>query len=342
MHDPKAEEWVEFCSLEKSTGTYIRRMHDGFVLPLHSRFNVLVESGRTSSSDPNLQNQPKFPGVRECFEARPGYVYISCDYDSQEMRTLAQACLVLCGQSRLAEFYQANPDFDPHVMFAADRMGISYEEGLALKKSGDKRMKDLRQKAKPANFGFPGGLGARGFVAYAKGYGVILTEQESAAIKREWLQTWPEMNTYFAVVQQMTRGEVGTVTQLYSLRKRGMVGFCNGANTFFQGLAADATKAALWEVSRRCYSVPESALYGCRVVNYIHDEIFLEAPEGYAHEAALELKQVMEQEGARFTPDIPVRASPSMMYFWSKEAVETYDQNGRLIPYDRREVAEAA
>jgi len=38
-------------------------------------------------------------------------------------------------------------------------LGVPYERALELKKQGDRTFKDLRQAAKPINFGLPGGMG---------------------------------------------------------------------------------------------------------------------------------------------------------------------------------------
>ena len=59
-----------------------------------------------------------------------------------------------------------NKGIDPHLLVGAGRLGLSYEEALANKKSPE--IKDARQKAKAINFGVPGGLGAATLVKYAK------------------------------------------------------------------------------------------------------------------------------------------------------------------------------
>jgi DNA polymerase I-like protein with 3'-5' exonuclease and polymerase domains len=58
---------------------------------IHSRFNVLgAETGRTSSTNPNLQNILKGKDWRSCFISRPGYKIIACDWNGQELRILAE------------------------------------------------------------------------------------------------------------------------------------------------------------------------------------------------------------------------------------------------------------
>src|SRR5690606_32482748 len=117
--------------------------------PIHSYFEVLRETGRTSSSNPNLQNLPRVDGVRECYVPRPGNVYISCDYDKAELHTLAQLCMDYFGESKLAE--ALNNGIDPHLQMAANILGIPYEEAKDRLKAKDKEVKDTRQMAKAAN-----------------------------------------------------------------------------------------------------------------------------------------------------------------------------------------------
>ncbi|MEI6807025.1 MAG: DNA polymerase, partial [Myxococcaceae bacterium] len=61
--------------------------------PVHTYFNVLVNTGRTSSRNPNLQNPRREPGVRECYVPRGGFVFASADYEAAELHTLAQVCI---------------------------------------------------------------------------------------------------------------------------------------------------------------------------------------------------------------------------------------------------------
>ncbi len=332
--DPIVAVMVEQASLVKTSKTYVSKLWGGIDHPIHPRWNSLgADSGRTSCSKPNEQNPPREGGVRECHVARPGWVYISADYDSQETRTLAQVQLDLLGSSKLAERYQADPDYDPHIAFACSTLGIPYTEGLERKAAGDPEIKDLRQRAKAANFGYPGGLGARTFVGYARGYGLTLTLEQSEELKERWFDEQPEMRDYFRVINHMAGGGGGTITQLRSGRIRGGIGFTQAANSFFQGLAADATKTAAFMVSRACYADKASALFGCRLVLMLHDELIAEAPISYAHEAAQELARLMVQAQEMWTPAIPARATAAMMRHWTKDAEPLY-VNGRLVPFD--------
>jgi DNA polymerase I-like protein with 3'-5' exonuclease and polymerase domains len=280
----------------------------------------------------NLQNFPREEGVRDLIRPRDGFWWLSVDYDSLELRGLAQVTTWVCGSSRLAKRYQDNPNFDPHTELAATLMGISSAEALRLKAIGDKSLKHHRQLAKVANFGFMGGLGARRFVEYAwTSYGVKVTEAEAYRLKEAWFETWPEMRAYFEYVAYTA--EVGEpVKQFVSNRIRGRVGFTDGCNTRVQGLAADGAKRALFAVSQACYVVPTDALYGSRVITAIHDEKCLEVPIATAHEAALSCVSHMEREMQIVMPDIPIRATPALSTYWIKAAEPVY-RDGRLVPW---------
>ena len=141
------------------------------------------------------------------------------------------------------------------------------------------------------------------------------------------------MRDYFKHISSIVGGDRGTVEQFVSKRVRGGVQFTQAANSYFQGLAADGAKAALFEVSRRCYTSPESALFGSRPIMFIHDEIIMESPFDKAPEAAEELAAVMKTTMARYTPDIPIKTTVALMGRWYKNAEAVRDERGRLTAW---------
>ena len=78
---------------QKLLNTFIPILRSGTELPINARFNPLVASGRTSCRKPNLQNQPRREGVRDCYVPRRGYVFAACDYHVAELCSLAQILL---------------------------------------------------------------------------------------------------------------------------------------------------------------------------------------------------------------------------------------------------------
>lgn len=307
-------------------------------------WNPLVSSGRVSVSGPNVNNQPKFPGVRECHAARLGYGYIDSDYEQIELCALAQACLILIGWSRMAEAINTGKDL--HVLFASKMLGISYEEAQRRRKlpSSDMLRKEIdayRQRAKAANFGFPGGLGAKKFVKYALQYGVRLTLDEAITLRENWLDTFPEIRLYFKLIDKLIKKN-GEIKQLVSGRVRGGLGFCDGCNTVFQGLTADgAKKGAVVMSSREMYLDPMSALFGSRLVAFIYDEALIETPLERIHEAGQRLDELMIAGMRWAIPDVKVKCEAVAMTHWSKNAVRLIDPStNRLMCWEPLSVPE--
>jgi len=314
----------------------------GYDLPLQPRYTSLVETGRTSSSKPapplagvQIQNFPRASGARECLVPRDGMCFIASDYSSAELHTFAQVCLDLFGHSDLADVLNAGVDV--HLRLAALTMGITYEEAYARRKDPD--VKGARQRVKPANFGFLGGMGVDKFILYSRaGYDVIFTREEAEQIKAQWLETTPEARLYFRHINNLLAGrDICTVKQMRVDRYRGGVRYTDACNGLFQSLAADGAKAAMYAVSRACYADPGSALYRCRPWAFIHDEIIIEAPIERAHEAGKELGVIMEREFNKFVPDCPTTCEAVAMDRWSKNAVARYDSCGKLTIWSKNE-----
>ena len=330
------QKWAKVGDKKTIWSTFIPALERSFENNgvINTQFFPYSETGRVSARNPNLLNPPRSGGIRECIKARPGACFIFCDYEANELRVLSQVLLDMFGQSRLAELYIGDPDFDPHTYMACRKLGIGYEEGKRLKAEGDKPFKEMRQLMKCCNFGFPGGMASRTFIEFAKGYGVKVTESEANELKRFFFSQFPKVKDYLDHVGVQVRSYGG---QGYLKRARRLSGnrrFCQLANFYFQGLAAEGGLLAFAKVSQACYSDPTSPLYGCRPVLFVHDEIIIEAPLEKAHDAALELKRVMESNMAVFTPDVPSVAEPTLAFKWWKGAYQRFDDNGKLVPSD--------
>jgi hypothetical protein len=379
--------------VEKIINTYLPVLRQGTEYPINVRYNVLVNSGRTSAygqedrfsfiktgkqeqAGCNIQNLPtgrRVAGTRECFVARPGTFLCSVDYNTLELRALAQICFWLFGKSRMMEVLNSGKDL--HLAMAADMLRIAYHEAEAVYKKKDvseevygtlrpaiketfkvdiavgdayakrvewayKQIKRTRDCAKVANFGLPGGLGAASLVFFARAtYGVIITEEYAAELKNEWLKSWPEMRLYFSHINQLVghEKELAKVIQFWSGRVRGNMGYCDACNTLFQGLAADGAKLAMFRIAYEMYCVPSSPLYGSRLVAFIHDEFLAELKEERAHEAAERMTQLAIEEMKKVLPDVLVTSEPALMINWSKEAEKVVDAQGRLVPWRPKE-----
>lgn len=332
-------------SLFTSASTALERaklLREGsYGLPLQTAFQPLVETGRISSREPmaplvgqNFTNLPRKAGLRECFVPRPGYVFCSIDLNSAELHAVAQVQLWGLGHSTLAT--ALNKKIDVHSLLGAELEGISYEEFLAEKKG---KYKKPREWAKAGNFTFWGGGRAKMFVASTNAKierpEDKLSLSDGFRIYTAWERAWtPESQDYFSWTRQMLGDGLATIKQYVSGRVRANTDYCTTANTFFQGLVADAVKAALLPIAHECYCDRGSPLFGSRPLLDLHDEIFLELKEELAHEAAYRARDILVNTcNERYMPDVPVSAEPALMRRWYK-AADTVLENGRLVCWE--------
>ena len=285
---PALQLWGETAFMLRMRSTYVTPASLGIDFPLHYDYNVLVATGRTSGRNPNMQNPPRAGKFRELFVPRPGMVFSSVDYAAEELRTLAQLHYWWFGRSALREAFLVGED--PHAMFGALLAGVGYATFKTWKRSTDKALqkqfKNLRQAAKAANFGYPGGLGASRFVDFASntyrvdlaevavltGYASELPPEDSEPrhelaleyarhLKKRWLQQWPEAGDYMQFINgELQTADTFTYVQPVSWRQRGGCDYNSGNNSGFQGLAADAAKEAMWRLSILCYVPKTEAL----------------------------------------------------------------------------------
>jgi hypothetical protein len=184
--DPFVDTLLGFRTAEKLKSSFADKLSHS---RLHPSFNVLLRTGRTSSFGAlNSQNLPRDPRVRDCFTPSPGHVFVSADYATIEMTTLAQTVLGrLKMNSKMAECINAGRDL--HRLIAA----------AVFQKPEDQVSKTERDKAKPINFGKPGGMGNHTLKRYAEvSYRVNLSDAEVERFSTTWLEYFPEMAAYLA------------------------------------------------------------------------------------------------------------------------------------------------
>jgi DNA polymerase-1 len=364
-------------AIYSQASSYTARVEDmcqGFELPLQVRFNTMLETRRTSTSKPRAplvgvqaQNfprallvgrgdkSPKHPrgepiyapiGARECLS--PGDdVFIQADLPTAELRSVSNICIDWFGASALADAINAGKDV--HHILGGEIAGIPYEE--MIRRAKEPEIKKKRDQAKPANFGFWGGMGAPSFRSYAwKGYRIKFTPEEAEDIRERWKRTWPEHRLYFDRASRTAKSgrvarlpdgeggwyekEVAALKHPYSGYWRGNCGFTQLCNSPFQELTGAAAARALCEVQRQCFAVPSSDLYGCWVVAYTHDEIVGVAPREQAHEAATQLGRVMLEKFNELHQHVPIKTmDPVVAEIYSKAMEPVRDASGRLAPW---------
>ncbi len=343
--DPLMLRRADYVSACKILETYVPVLEQGYELPITSRYN-LAATGRTTSSAPslpiigtNLQNAPRAPGVRECYVPREGKIYMMGDFSGAEMHTLAQVCKRRVGYSVLGDTLAAGRC--AHINTARYLMGgastpLDYDDMYARYKQGDPEVKQARQNAKPVNFGFGGYMHAQTFVKTQLKEGNRWTVEDAKVARDAWLAAYPEMPHYF----DGCKAELGPTGQCvvelhWSKRLRKVKGLPTIANSFFQALTADGAKKAINEVVRTAMCEPTTPLYrnNTYAVNFVHDELICETDDSdidTLQEVAGAFGGIMMREFNELCPDYPTKVDVVFARYWSKNADQVFDSEGRL------------
>lgn len=322
-------------------------LEDGIDGRIHTRFDELKKSGRTSSSKPNVQNRTTDPvGDRESFVGGWYFdpisgtfkrkILIDMDFDGLELRTISQGCKYAVGWSDLGDILNAGED--PHLIVAAKLCNTTYDDAKLRYKQKDPEIVDARGagKAKMVNFSCWAGTTVKGLNNHAREVGYDHSMQESADIYKAFTDSWSEATHYFDWVRRQG-GMAGMHTMMcfQSRRFAGMLTYTEACSIISQGLGADATKEALRALVRHCYFIKNSPLYGSRPFNFIHDQYQLEVDDDeHANDKAEFAGQVAREAANKWLPDVPTRAKPMLTRRWSKMAEPVKDGAGKLVPWD--------
>jgi len=247
---------------------------------------------------------------------------------------MAQVQKTLFGKTSLGEYLNAGEDV--HLKVAANVLKIPYEEALQRYRAGDEEVAKARKNAKPVNFGGMGGMGAKTFRLTRLKEGEVWEIREIKEVQKAWKEAQPELNDFFALAAHEIKNGPCMIKTIGWGRLRTVHTYSQNCNTKFQGPTSDGAKNAVCEVVRQCYVDTESPLYGCRLVNFVHDELILEIPDDpKMYETRMQrLCQVMIDEYNRITPDYPVKVDPVFMRRWSKKAELIRDGKGNIVPWD--------
>jgi len=253
---------------------------------LHTTFNQAVtETGRLSSSDPNLQNIPMREGlgreIRKGFVADNGFRLLSADYSQIELRLVAH----LSGDQALKQAFAAGRDI--HTETACAIFGAA----------PDKVTPDMRRQAKAINFGIIYGMGPYGLAQQ-----LDIPVDEASLFINNYFNNFPQVQSWIALTVEQAR-RVGYVCTLLGRRRylpeinspnsqRRAFAERTAVNTPIQGTAADIIKLAMINIARRF----EEAGLRSRMILQVHDELLFEVKE----EEMSRVKDIVkpEMEGA--------------------------------------------
>ena len=252
---------------------------------------TVVNTGRLSSSDPNLQNIPvrteEGRKIREAFIAAPGHVLMSADYSQIELRLLAHV-------GQIDSLRQAFLDgLDIHAVTASEVFGIPLDGMDPME----------RRKAKAINFGIIYGISAFGLAR-----NIRVPQGEAKAFIDAYFERYPGIREYMNKAKAFA-GEHGYVTTIFG-RKCHTPGIKdkNGARRAFQervainaplqGSAADIIKRAMI----RLPGALERAGLGARMLLQVHDELLFEVPEGEVEATKALVAETMQDAASLSVP----------------------------------------
>lgn len=274
---------------------------------IHTSLNINTETGRLSSRNPNLQNQPalekdKFK-IRKAFCSAPGNTLVVADYGQLELRILAH----LSNCTSMIEAFKSGGDFHsrtaigmyPHMQKAIEDGEVLLEWDESKGEAPIPLVKNVygseRRKAKTLNFSIAYGKTPIGL---AKDWNV--TRQEAQNTLELWYSDRPEVKEWQQNTIKTAHETGWTRTLLGRLRKlpginakgRGYKGHAERAaiNTPVQGGAADIVTLAMLKMWRD----ERLKEMGWTTVLQIHDEVILEGPKESAEEAFHLVKSLME------------------------------------------------
>lgn len=151
MNEPIVDSILKYRGVAKLLSTYIEKMPkvvNAVTGKIHASFNQNgTETGRFSSSDPNLQNIPSHnDDIRQMFKAEEGYVLIFADYSQQEPKATAW----LSQDKNMLEIYKNDRNADLYPEVAATAFHLPASECVEFRPDGtvNKEGKERRGKAK--------------------------------------------------------------------------------------------------------------------------------------------------------------------------------------------------
>lgn len=282
------EEILNYRQLGKLQSTYIeglQKVVNKETEKVHTRFNqALTQTGRLSSTDPNLQNIPirleEGRKIREAFvPSEKDWVIFASDYSQIELRVLAH----IAGDEKLIEAFQN--DMDIHTKTAMEVFKVGKDEVTS----------NMRRHAKAVNFGIVYGISD-----YGLSQSLSISRKEAGEFIERYLESYPGVQEYmFDIVKDAKqKGYVETLLHRrryipeITSRNFNLRSFAErtAMNTPIQGSAADIIKKAMIDMADR---LKEEGLKS-RLLLQVHDELIFEAPKDELEKLKKVVPDVME------------------------------------------------
>ena len=292
---PVVDKILTYRGLRKLLSTYIDALPE-LINPatgkIHTSFNQTVTAtGRLSSSNPNLQNIPirddEGREIRRAFIPEEGALFFSADYSQIELRIMAH----LSGDPAMTEAFVSGHDI--HAATAAK----IYKVGI------DEVTKEMRRKAKTANFGTIYGISTFGLAERLN-----IPRSEAKQLIDGYFETFPRVKQYMEQSIEVAR-EKGYVETLNG-RKRMLPdinshnsvvrGYAerNAINAPIQGSAADIIKIAMVRIFDRF----EREGLQAKMILQVHDELNFTVPLTEIDTVSRIVKEEMERAATLRVP----------------------------------------
>lgn len=287
----------------KYMDTYVQGMRECMCRDIRIRgtFNLHgTETGRLSSSNPNMQNIPRDKKIKNLLCATPGYKLLQMDYSQAELRVLA----LLSKDPWLIKVYVDGKDL--HDAVATDMFGPNFD-------------KEQRVMAKTINFG----------IAYGRGPGSIAqtfkkSMSEARAIIDKWFKPMPYVKAWIDGRRAMAKKGEPCVTifgreRHFVVTNEDLNHIQNEyINTPIQSIASDFTMFSLLDIDK---FIREEGL-DARIVTTVHDSIIIEVKDEkeLVDRVANKCLEIMANTPLKYIPDCPVpfKADAEVGYAWGK------------------------
>ena len=266
---------------------------------IYPSFNITARTGRTTCSNPNLQQIPQDKNVRNLIEARPGWKILECDFSQVELRVAS----MFSGDANMQHAYQSGSDLHSKTteLLFGDTSNLSKQE-----------QKRKRTEAKSMNFGFLYGMSAKTFVDYAKGYGLNITEEQSEGFRNNFFEAYPRLLPWHEECKEYARKNGHTWSPIGRKRFLPDINSSNWSdrgqaerqsiNSGVQGFASDMCISALSDIVFSDIIDHER----CKVLGSVHDAILFEIRDDYVEEVVPIVKEMMEHPSIIDGIDIPI------------------------------------